>query len=366
MDAVPIVMRRRRFDDDETGDRRPHGGEACAPPRSGPKGVDCSAREAGSNNLTDRIFRIGTRGSPLALAQARETAARLAQAHGLDEDAAAERFPIEIIETRGDQVLDRALSELGGKGLFTKEIDAAQLSGRVDLAVHSMKDVPTVLPDGLTLGAILPREDVRDAFICARVAHFDQLPEGALVGTASLRRQAQLLWRRPDLEVSIFRGNVQTRLRKLEEGKADATFLALAGLNRLGMSDVATTVIETDEMLPAVAQGAVGVSTRVDDAEAADLLAPLACPETTLRVAAERAYLKRLDGSCRTPLAGLAELSPDGQLRFRGEILKPDGSERYAAERTAPAPDIAAAETIGDAIARHLLEAAGPDFLAGL
>lgn len=316
--------------------------------------------------MDDRIFRIGTRGSPLALAQARETAARLAAAHGLQPEQAAARFRIEVIETRGDQVQDRALSALGGKGLFTREIDEAQVSGRVDLAVHSMKDVPTMLAEGLAIAAILPREDVRDAFISAKAATIDDLPEGALVGTASLRRQAQLLWRRPDLRVAIFRGNVQTRLRKLEEGQADATFLALAGLNRLGMADVARSVIDLDEMLPAVAQGAVGVSIRDGDAEAAALLAPLNCAETALRVAAERAYLKRLDGNCRTPLAGLAELEPGGALRFRGEILKPDGSERFAAERTAPAPDAAAAEAIGDGIAQALLETAGPDFLTGL
>lgn len=316
--------------------------------------------------LSERIFRIGTRGSPLALAQARETAQRLAEAHGLNPEQAAERFPIEVIETRGDQVQDRALSALGGKGLFTKEIDEAQLSGRVDLAVHSMKDVPTLLPEGLTIAAILPREDVRDAFISPGAATIEDLPEGALVGTASLRRQAQLLWRRPDLRVTMFRGNVQTRLRKLSEGQADATFLALAGLNRLGMAEVARSVISTDDMLPAVAQGAVGVSLRVDDAEAAALLAPLNCAETALRLAAERAFLKRLDGSCRTPLAGLAELEPNGAMRFRGEILKTDGSERFAAERTAPAPDQAAAAAIGDGLAAALLEEAGADFLAGL
>ncbi|MEL6979314.1 MAG: hydroxymethylbilane synthase [Pseudomonadota bacterium] len=316
--------------------------------------------------VTDRVYRIGTRGSPLALAQARETAARLAEAHGLAPDEADRRFVIEVIETRGDQVLDRALSALGGKGLFTKEIDEAQLSGRVDLAVHSMKDVPTVLPEGLSIAAILPREDVRDAFLSPSAATIDALPEGARVGTASLRRQAQLLWRRPDLAVSIFRGNVQTRLRKLEEGQADATFLALAGLNRLGMADHARSVIATDEMLPAVAQGAVGVSVRDDDEEAQALLAPLECAETAIRVAAERAYLKRLDGSCRTPLAGLAERDEEGALRFRGEILKPDGSQRFAAERVAAASDAAAAAAIGDGVAKALLEEAGPDFLAEL
>ncbi|MEM9725050.1 MAG: hydroxymethylbilane synthase [Pseudomonadota bacterium] len=311
-----------------------------------------------------RSLKIGTRGSPLALAQAHDIAARLAAAHGLSGDEATERFPITVIETRGDQVLDRALSALGGKGLFTREIDAAQLEGRVDLAVHSMKDVPTVLPDGLTLAAVTPREDVRDAFISTRADGIDDLPSGAVVGTASLRRQAQLLRRRPDLRVVMFRGNVQTRLRKLEEGQADATFLAMAGLNRLGMAEIATSPIATEAMLPAVAQGAVGVAIRVSDREAAELLAPLNCAKTALRVAAERAFLKRLDGSCRTPLAGLAELDGTGALRLRGEVLLPDGAERHGVEWTGPAANEAEAAQLGDAAALELLAVAGPEFMA--
>lgn len=316
--------------------------------------------------MNHRIFRIGTRGSPLALAQARETAARLAAAHGLDPDAAARRFPVTVIETRGDAVQDRALSALGGKGLFTKEIDEAQIDGRVDLAVHSMKDVPTRLPDGLALAALLPREDVRDAFISGKADTLEALPEGAVVGTASLRRQAQVLWRRPDLKVVIFRGNVQTRLRKLSENQADATFLALAGLNRLGMAETARSVVDTDAMLPATAQGAVGVTVREDDAEAAALLAPLHCAETGLRVGAERAFLARLDGSCRTPIAGLAERTPSGDMRFRGEVLAPDGARRFADSREGPVETPDAAAALGDAAAAVVIEAAGTPFLDAL
>jgi hydroxymethylbilane synthase len=285
----------------------------------------------------DTPLRIGTRGSALALAQAHETRARLMAAHGLPEAA----FEIVVIKTTGDLVLDRALSEIGGKGLFTKEIEEALLDGSIDLAVHSMKDMPTVLPEGLALVSYLPREDVRDAFVSPHHASIAALPSGAVVGTSSLRRRAQLLNRRPDLTVVEFRGNVQTRMKKLEDGVAEATFLAVAGLRRLGMAEAIRSVIEPEDMLPAVAQGAIGIETRAGDDETRALLAPIGCAETATRLAAERAFLAGLDGSCRTPIGGLAVLEGDGMV-LRGEIVRPDGSERHATERRGPVSDAAA------------------------
>lgn len=282
-------------------------------------------------------LRIGTRGSALALAQAHETRDRLMAAHGLPEAA----FEIVVIKTTGDRVLDRALSEIGGKGLFTKEIEEALLAGTIHLAVHSMKDMPTVLPEGLVMAAYLPREDVRDAFVSPQHASVAELPQGAVVGTSSLRRRAQLLHRRPDLQVVEFRGNVQTRMKKLEDGVAEATFLACAGLRRLGLGHAVRAPIEPEVMLPAVAQGAIGVETRADDAATRALLAPIACAPTAARLAAERALLAGLDGSCRTPIGGLAVLE-DGALWLRAEIVRPDGSERLATERRGAASDGAA------------------------
>ena len=308
--------------------------------------------------MSGAALRIGTRGSPLALAQAKETQAWLASAHDLDPDS----LEIVVIRTTGDVVLDRPLGEIGGKGLFTKEIDAALLNGDIDLAVHSMKDVPTILPDGIEIGAVLPREDVRDAFISEQAETLADLPAGALVGTASLRRQAQVLWRRPELRVAVFRGNVQTRLKKLADGEADATFLALAGLRRLGASEVARSIMPAEEMLPAPAQGAIGIAVRAADAAMRERLAPLHHAETAARLQAERAFLRKLDGSCRTPLAGLAELSEDGaEVSFRGEILKPDGSERHAAAAVGPVSEAAA---LGTGVAEELLGVAGRDFLS--
>lgn len=284
----------------------------------------------------DLPLRIGTRGSALALAQARETRDRLMRAHGLPESA----FEIEAIRTTGDAVQDRPLGEIGGKGLFTKEIEEALLDGRIDIAVHSMKDMPTLLPEGLGILALLPREDVRDAFVSRRHAGLAALPERAVVGSSSLRRRAQLLHRRPDLKLVEFRGNVQTRLRKLDEGVAEATFLAMAGLRRLGLDEIAQSPVEPEEMLPAVAQGAIGIEARLDDEAVAAVLAPISHGETTLVLAAERAFLAALDGSCRTPIAGLAVLEGD-ELWFRGEIIRPDGSERLATERRGAASDAA-------------------------
>ncbi|HSK41178.1 MAG TPA: hydroxymethylbilane synthase [Arenibaculum sp.] len=284
-------------------------------------------------------IRIGTRGSPLALAQATQTRDRLAAAH--PHLAAPGAIEIVAIKTTGDRIQDRTLSEAGGKGLFTKEIEEALADGRIDLAVHSMKDMPTWLPAGMEIACLLPREDPRDAFFSPRAASLDELPEGAVVGTASLRRQAQVLTRRPDLRVIPFRGNVQTRLRKLAEGEADATLLALAGLKRLGMQERITCVIETDVMLPAVAQGTIGIEIRTRDVAARELLAPLNCAGTASRTAAERALLAVLDGSCRTPIAALATLKPDGTLHLDGLVASPDGRQVLRASRSGPAGDAA-------------------------
>ncbi len=302
----------------------------------------------------DKPLKIGTRGSPLALAQAFETRTRLMAAHGLAEDACE----IVIIKTTGDKVLDRPLKEIGGKGLFTKEIEEALLASEIDIAVHSMKDMPVAQPEGLTLDCYLPREDVRDAFVSLSVARLADLPAGAVVGSSSLRRRAQLAHRRPDLKLVEFRGNVQTRLKKLEDGVAVATFLAMAGLNRLGMADVATSAIEVEEMLPAVAQGAIGIERRQADDRAAALLAAIHDRPTGERLAAERAYLTALDGSCETPIAGLAVHDGPG-LWLRGEILRPDGSDVIRGERRCVVADAAAA---GTDLARELLGQAPEGF----
>lgn len=299
-------------------------------------------------------LKIGTRGSPLALWQAHEVRRCLMVAFGLPEAA----FEIVVIKVTGDQIQDKALREIGGKGLFTREIEEALLDRSTDIAVHSMKDMPTLQPEGLTLDCFLPRADVRDAFVSPRYGSVAELPLGATVGSSSLRRRAQLALRRPDLKLVEFRGNVQTRMRKLEEGVADATFLAMAGLTRLGMAEVARAAIAPEEMLPAVAQGAIGVERRSDDPRVAALLAAIHDTETGLRLAAERAFLARLDGSCETPIAGLAMISGD-EVWLRGEILRPDGSASVAGERRGP---VGQGAEIGRALAEELLERAGPGF----
>jgi hydroxymethylbilane synthase len=300
-------------------------------------------------------LRIGTRGSPLALAQAHETRARLMAAFNLPEAA----FEIVVIKTTGDKVLDRPLGEIGGKGLFTKEIEDALLAGEIDIAVHSMKDMPVAQPAGLVIDCCLPREDVRDAFLTLGGATLADLAEGTVVGTSSLRRKAQLLNKRPDLKIVEFRGNVQTRLRKLEEGVATGTFLAMAGLRRLGLTDLPARPIAPDEMLPAVAQGAIGIERRGDDSRAAALLEAIADRPTLARLAAERAFLETLDGSCQTPIAGLAEID-GGTMRLRGEILKTDGSEAVADRLEGAVED---GPGMGHALARTLLDRGGPGFL---
>lgn len=304
------------------------------------------------------LIRLGTRGSPLALAQAEETKRRLAAAWpDLAPEGAVE---IVVIKTTGDRILDRPLSEAGGKGLFTKEIEEALADGRVDVAVHSMKDVPTHPPEVLTLDCYLPREDVRDGLIAPGLARLADLPEGARVGSASLRRQALIKAIRPDLQVEVLRGNVQTRLKAIADGVFDATLLAIAGLNRLGLSEKATP-IAPEEMLPAVAQGAVGLQRRADDAKTAERLAPLNCAETAARAVAERAVLKQLDGSCRMPIAALGEITGD-RMRLRAAVAKPDGSVVHSDEDSSSVAD---SEALGDALGAKLRTAAGPGFLPG-
>ena len=299
-------------------------------------------------------IRIGTRGSPLALAQANETARLLVGACGLDPAAVS----IVPIRTSGDAITDRPLIEAGGKGLFTKEIDEALLAGRVEIAVHSAKDMPTRLPEGLVIAACLKREDVRDAFLSNVANTLAELPKGAVLGTSSLRRKALALRARPDLKIVDMRGNVETRIRKLGEGAADATLLALAGLRRLGLADRATSLIDADDWLPAVAQGAIAIVTRTDDAASRGLAAKIDDPETSLAVAAERAFLEVLDGSCRTPIGGLARIDGD-HLRFRGIIVKPDGSAAHEVERRGTAGDGAG---IGADAGEELARRGGPDF----
>jgi hydroxymethylbilane synthase len=301
-----------------------------------------------------RPLKIGTRGSPLALWQAHEVRRCLMAAFALPESA----FEIVVIKVTGDQIQDKALREIGGKGLFTREIEEALLAGGIDIAVHSMKDMPTIQPEGLVLDCYLPRADVRDAFVSPRHGSIADLPQGATVGSSSLRRRAQLAVRRPDLKLVEFRGNVQTRMRKLDEGVADATFLAMAGLTRLGMLEVARSAIAPEEMLPAVAQGAIGVERRSADERVAAMLSAIHHRETGERLAAERSFLARLDGSCETPIAGLAVISGD-ELWLRGEILRPDGSASIAGERRGPVADGAA---IGRSLAEELLDRAGPGF----
>ena len=299
-------------------------------------------------------MRIGTRGSPLAMAQAYETRARLAAAFEIPQAA----FEIVVIKVTGDVIQDRPLKDIGGKGLFTREIEEDLLAGKIDIAVHSMKDMPTIQPGGLLLDTYLPREDPRDAFVAPTLSALDQLAEGAVVGTSSLRRRAQLLHQRPDLQVVEFRGNVQTRLKKLADGVAECPFLAVAGLNRLGMQHVPATPIDDTLMLPAVAQGAIGIERRAGDLDTEAMLAAIHDTPTGQRLAAERAFLLTLDGSCETPIAGLATLDGD-TLHLRGQVLRPDGSEAIAGDRSGP---VAQGGQMGVDLAQDLLAQAGPGF----
>ena len=279
-------------------------------------------------------LKIGTRGSPLALCQARETRTRLIAAHGLAED----EIEIVTITTTGDRIRDRPLADIGGKGLFTKEIEEALMAGDIQLAVHSMKDMPAHLPPGLEIAAILPREDAREAFLSPVASAIMALPQGAMVGSSSVRRTAQLLRLRPDIRTVQFRGNVETRLRKLADGVAQATFLAAAGLNRLGLAGKITALVPIEQMLPAVAQGAIGVEIRSDDEATRKLLANINHRDSDIAVACERAFLTALDGSCRTPLAGHATLA-GGVLHFRGHALTHDGVHCFETTRSGSPAD---------------------------
>jgi hydroxymethylbilane synthase len=299
-------------------------------------------------------FNIGTRGSPLALAQAHETRDRLMAAHDLPQDA----FRICVIKVTGDQILDKPLREIDGKGLFTREIEEALLDGSIDIAVHSTKDMPVEQPGGLIMDTYLPREDVRDAFVSLKYKGLADLPNGAVVGTSSTRRRAQVAARFAHLRVVEFRGNVQTRLKKLHDGVADATFLATAGLRRLGMDDVPYHPIDPDHMLPAIAQGAIGIERRGDDRRAADFLSAINDVATGQRLAAERALLAGLDGSCETPIGGLAEIA-EGGLRLRGEILRHDGSEVLTGDMHGTIED---GPAMGQEMAAKLLVQAGSGF----
>ncbi len=306
------------------------------------------------SSAVSQVFRIGTRGSPLALKQAELVRQALVAAHRLTASA----IEIVPIRTSGDKIQDRPLAEAGGKGLFAKEIEQALLEGTIDLAVHSAKDLPTILPLGLALAATLAREDPRDAFISRKAKSFRELAPGSAVGTASLRREAMVKRLRPDLRVVTFRGNVETRLRKLDTGEADATLLALAGLNRLGLASAATAVLPVEEFPPAVGQGAIGIEARAEGARVRELLARINHADTMTALKAERAFLAELDGSCRTPIAGHARIA-DGTLRFYGMILRPDGSEAHETRREGAARD---AEALGADAGRELKRRAPTDF----
>ena len=299
-------------------------------------------------------LRIGTRGSPLALVQARAVRSRLAAAAGMNEEA----IELVVIRTTGDTIQDRSLADEGGKGLFTKEIEEALLDRRIDLAVHSAKDMPTILPKGLALMACLEREDPRDVFISYKARLLVELPRGANLGTASLRRQAIAKRARPDLRVTPLRGNVETRLRKLDAGEVDATLLALAGLRRLGLVEHITSIMNAEAFLPAVGQGAIGIEVRKDDTRVCDILAHIDHAETSIAIACERAFLAALDGSCKTPIAGHATISGDA-IQFRGLIARPDGSAAHDIAGTGSRKDAA---TIGTDAGRELKHRAGPGF----
>jgi hydroxymethylbilane synthase len=296
--------------------------------------------------MTRSAFTLGTRGSPLALAQANEARRRLAEALGWE----IERIALKVIRTSGDRIQDRPLAEAGGKGLFTREIDAALLAGEIDAAVHSAKDLPSLMAEGVAIGACLPREDVRDALISALADTIEGLPRGATFGAASLRRQAQALSLRPDLKPALLRGNVETRLRKAESGAVGATLLALAGLKRLGLAHRARAVLDVDKFLPAPGQGAIAIAARGADVRMREALKAISNAETMAALTAERAFLAELEGSCRTPIAGLARLEA-GKLRFKGEVLRPDGSERFAVAAEGAPSD---AERLGREAGREL------------
>ena len=311
------------------------------------------SNQPNKRNFYDQPLKIGTRGSPLALAQAYETKEKLMKLHDLGDDA----FEICVINTMGDKIQDRALSEIGGKGLFTKEIEEGLLSGQIDIAVHSMKDMPTELPKNLEISVFLEREDPRDSFISDDYSTIEDLPSGSVVGTSSLRRKAQLLAFRSDLKVIEFRGNVQTRLRKLKEKVADATFLACAGLNRLLMQHLIKPV-PIKQMLPAVAQGVIGIENKIGNKTIFDLIEPLNHKKTAIQMTVERSFLAVLDGSCRTPIGGHAIIKEE-EIFFHGEILKSDGSIVHKDVWSGPISD---SKMIGETAGQILKEKGGKNF----
>ena len=306
-------------------------------------------------------LQLGSRGSPLAMTQSRMVAAQLAKATGEPES------PIQSFVTSGDRIADRRLQDAGGKGLFTKELDEALLDKRIDAAIHSLKDLPTLMPDGIVLAAIPSREDLRDAFISRATPDLMALPQGAVIGTASLRRQAQTLHLRPDLKVVTLRGSVETRLRRMTEGMMDATYLALAGLTRMGLQHHATCLIDVEDMPPAPGQGALAITCRADDARTREILARISVPSLEIAVAAERGFLHALDGSCRTPIGALARID-EGHLRFLGEVLTPDGAKRWRREDRIVLTDKAPAEAdaLGRKLGGEIREQAGETFIQSL
>jgi hydroxymethylbilane synthase len=306
-------------------------------------------------------LRIGTRGSVLALKQTQAFIAALARAEGWDVREADARAEVVVIKTTGDVVQDRSLADIGGKGLFAKEIEEALLSDRIDCAVHSLKDMPSFLPPDLAIVCHLEREDPRDAFVSSKAASLPALPKGAVVGSSSVRRQAILLHHRPDLKVINFRGNVDTRLRKLAEGQADATVLALAGLKRLGAEAHARHIFSPEEMLPSVAQGVIAIEVRAHDAKVRDRVAAIDHRATALAASLERAFLQVLDGSCKTPLAGLAQLH-GAALMFQGAALSLDGRQRFDVAREGSVRSRSEAEAIGRDAGDELLRRAGRPF----
>eukprot|EP00740_Mantoniella_antarctica_P007227 CAMPEP_0181365212 /NCGR_PEP_ID=MMETSP1106-20121128/9921_1 /TAXON_ID=81844 /ORGANISM="Mantoniella antarctica, Strain SL-175" /LENGTH=374 /DNA_ID=CAMNT_0023480221 /DNA_START=75 /DNA_END=1199 /DNA_ORIENTATION=- len=340
---------------------------AAAGPKTAARRASASAARARGAvrvvaEVEEPLVKIGTRGSPLALAQAYMTRDLLKK--NFPELAEEGALEICIIKTTGDKILDQPLADIGGKGLFTRELDVALLDGRIDIAVHSMKDVPTYLPEGTVLASMLPREDVRDAFISVKYGDLSELPEGALVGTASLRRQSQLLAKFPHLKCVNFRGNVQSRIRKLQEGVVDCTLLAIAGLNRMDMTQHATKILDVDVMLPAVAQGAIGIACRTTDDKRLDYLAALNHEETRIAVECERAFLAALDGSCRTPIAGYAYRSGD-KLEFSGLIATLDGKEILTTSATGEW-SFAGGQKVGTDAGAQLKTQAPAEFFANL
>ena len=300
------------------------------------------------------IIRIGTRGSPLALKQATEVRDQLIEAHSLK----VENFEIVIIKTTGDRIVDRPLSSLGGKGLFTKEIEEALAEKKIDIAVHSMKDMPTKQPDNLVIDCFLKREDPRDAFISNKLEKLSQLDQTTVVGTSSLRRKAQILNLMPSVKVVEFRGNVQTRLKKLDDGVADCTFLAMAGLKRLGLNKLINKPIAIGAMLPAVAQGIIGVERRAEDKSIESMLKKINNKQTMQMVNAERTMLKILDGSCETPIAGLAIINKN-KMTLKAEVLRVDGTEKIYYEAT---DNISNAINLGQEVGEHLKSKIGKDY----